>query len=158
MIGNAKTIVQPKSATAISSAAYNLSGRIRNFVDAAIAVPSARPAMKLERINAAAQMELPNARPLSRSQSVSKISAPIPDKKTMPKKNTMRTLASRFGVGEEERLTCAHRYCRRYSAYLRFPNSLKDFSSPIPPATARNVIRENPSACKSEGARFDHFG
>jgi hypothetical protein len=36
--------------------------------------------MKLERINAAAHTELPNARPLNRSQSVSKMSAPTPDK------------------------------------------------------------------------------
>src|SRR5439155_19302703 len=130
----------------------------RTLDDAAIAFPSARPAMKLERINAAAQIELPNARPLNRNQSVSKMSAPIPDKKRMPERITMRTLASRFGVGEEERLTCAHTYCRRYSACLRFPNSLKDFSSPMPPSTARNVIREYPSACKSEGARFDPLG
>src|SRR3989442_9977727 len=53
--------------------------------------------MKLERINAAAQIELPNARPLRRNHSVSKISAPIPDKKRMPERITMRTLASKFG-------------------------------------------------------------
>src|SRR5207247_10464574 len=92
MIGNAKTIVQPKSATAISSAAYNLSGRIRNFVDAAIAVPSARPAMKLERISAAAQIELPNVKPLSRNQSVSKIRAPVPERKRTPQRTATRPL------------------------------------------------------------------
>jgi hypothetical protein len=39
--------------------------------------------MKLDRINAAAQTELPKARPLNLSQRVSKISAPIPDRKRM---------------------------------------------------------------------------
>src|SRR6266513_4200685 len=42
--------------------------------------------MKLERINAAAQTELPNASPLSRSQSVSNMSAPIPDRKRTPER------------------------------------------------------------------------
>jgi hypothetical protein len=46
--------------------------------------------MKLERINAAAQVELPKARPLSRSQSVSKISAPIPDRKSNAENTTTR--------------------------------------------------------------------
>jgi hypothetical protein len=40
--------------------------------------------MKLERISAAAQIELPNAKPLSRSHSVSKISAPVPERKRTP--------------------------------------------------------------------------
>jgi hypothetical protein len=39
--------------------------------------------MKLERINAAAQTELPNTIPLNLSQRVSNMSAPIPDKKRM---------------------------------------------------------------------------
>src|SRR6266536_3186496 len=57
-------------------------GRHRRILDdAATAFPSARPPMKLERINAAAQTELPNASPLSRSQRVSNMSAPIPDRK-----------------------------------------------------------------------------
>jgi hypothetical protein len=46
--------------------------------------------MKLERIRAAAQTEFPKARPLSRSQSVSKMSAPIPDKKRIPDRIAMR--------------------------------------------------------------------
>src|SRR5207248_10980675 len=48
--------------------------------------------MKLERINAAAQMEFPNARPLNRSQSVSKISATIPDRKRMAERTATGTL------------------------------------------------------------------
>jgi len=47
--------------------------------------------MKLERISAAAQIELPNARPLNRNQSVSKISALIPDRK-----RTSERIASRM--------------------------------------------------------------
>src|SRR5438552_8229569 len=46
--------------------------------------------MKLERINAAAQTELPKARPLKRNQSVSKISAPIPEKKSNPESTATR--------------------------------------------------------------------
>src|SRR5713226_8183045 len=106
MIGKANTIVQPNSATANSSAAYNLRGRIRNFDDAAIAVPSASPAMKLERISAAAQIELPNARPLNRSQSVSKISALIPDMKRTPERIASRM--SRLSSGTEGRISHKH--------------------------------------------------
>jgi hypothetical protein len=43
--------------------------------------------MKLERISAAAQTELPNASPLNRSQSVSNISALAPDKKRIAQSN-----------------------------------------------------------------------
>ena len=42
--------------------------------------------MKLERINDAAQIEFPNASPLNRSQRVSNMSAPIPDRKRMAEK------------------------------------------------------------------------
>ena len=38
------------------------------------------PAMKLERIKAADQIELPKLKPLSRSQRVSKMSALMPDR------------------------------------------------------------------------------
>src|ERR1700757_347107 len=48
--------------------------------------------MKLERISAAAQIELPNAKPLNRSHSVSKISAPMPEKKRITQKTATRPL------------------------------------------------------------------
>src|SRR5215510_1869347 len=48
--------------------------------------------MKLERISAAAQIELPNAKPLSRSHSVSKISAPVPERKRTTQKTATRLL------------------------------------------------------------------
>lgn len=50
--------------------------------------------MKLERISAAAQTELPNANPLTRNHSVSKISAPMPEKK-----RTTQTIAMRAVCG-----------------------------------------------------------
>src|SRR5262249_34142966 len=49
--------------------------------------------MKLERISAAAQTELPNARPLNRNQRASKISAPIPDRNSTAQMVTMRSVA-----------------------------------------------------------------
>lgn len=54
--------------------------------------------MKLERINAAAQTELPKAKPLNLSQRVSKISAPIPDKKRMAEKIVTGALPRGLGV------------------------------------------------------------
>ena len=50
--------------------------------------------MKLERISAAAQTELPNANPLTRNHSVSKINAPMPEKK-----RTKQTIAVRAVCG-----------------------------------------------------------
>src|SRR4029077_7152094 len=50
--------------------------------------------MKLERISAAAQTELPNAKPLSRSHSVSKIRAPVPEKKRTPQRTATRPLCA----------------------------------------------------------------
>jgi hypothetical protein len=54
--------------------------------------------MKLERINAAAQTELPNASPLNRSQRVSNMSAPIPDRKRMEERMVTGTLLRRLCV------------------------------------------------------------
>jgi len=48
------------------------------------------PAMKLERIKAADQIELPKVKPLKRNQSVSKIREPIPERKTRLAKIAMR--------------------------------------------------------------------
>src|SRR5215216_7275414 len=48
--------------------------------------------MKLERINAVAQIELPKAKPLSRSHSVSKIRAPVPERKRTPQSTATRLL------------------------------------------------------------------
>src|SRR3984893_13834779 len=82
MSGSAKTSVHPKIATMISRPAYTRSGRaVRNFQRAAIALPAARPAMKLDKISAADQTEFPKARPLRRSQSVSNKSALHPERK-----------------------------------------------------------------------------
>src|SRR5438093_11876186 len=47
--------------------------------------------MKLERINAAAQIELPKARPLSLSQRVSKSSALLPERKRTNEMTAART-------------------------------------------------------------------
>jgi len=46
--------------------------------------------MKLERIKAADQIELPKVKPLKRNQSVSKIREPIPERKTRLAKIAMR--------------------------------------------------------------------
>src|SRR5439155_18106985 len=95
--GRPKTIVHPKNATKTSNTAYKWSGRHRRILDdAASAFPSAKPAMKLERINAAAQTELPNAKPLRRSQRTSKISAPIPDRNRIPERALTRSAMERF--------------------------------------------------------------
>src|SRR5919109_1318061 len=48
--------------------------------------------MKLERISAAAQIELPNAKPLNRSQSISKTNAPRPEKNRTPQRTATREL------------------------------------------------------------------
>ena len=57
-----------------------------------MALPKARPAIKLERIKAADQMEFPKAKPLSRSQRVWKRSALHPERK-----RTAETIATRTG-------------------------------------------------------------
>ena len=54
---------------------------LQTFAQNEAAFPSAMPAMKLERIKAADQIELPKVKPLRPSQSVSKISEPIPERK-----------------------------------------------------------------------------
>src|SRR4051812_10226494 len=59
-----------------------------------MALPRARPAMKLERIRAADQTEFPKARPLSRSQSVWNRSALHPERKRMAETIATRTCPS----------------------------------------------------------------
>src|SRR3954470_2246773 len=63
--------------------------------------------MKLERINAAAQTELPNAKPLSRSHSVSKISAPVPERKRTPQRTATRPLCDPTSGACLSQDTCA---------------------------------------------------
>src|SRR5712691_1006956 len=87
----AKTSVQPNVATTNSNPAYRHSGRaIRFFQRAAIVLPTAKPAMKLDKIKAADQTEFPNASPLNRNQSVSNRSALHPDKKRISEIRTTR--------------------------------------------------------------------
>src|SRR5437016_7459562 len=56
-----------------------------------MALPRARPAIKLERIKAADQTEFPKAKPLSRSQRVWKRSALLPERKRMTETIATRT-------------------------------------------------------------------
>jgi len=58
-----------------------------------MALPRARPAIKLERIKAADQTEFPKANPLSRSQRVWKRSALHPERKRMAETIATRTLS-----------------------------------------------------------------
>src|SRR5207248_10646561 len=93
-----KTLLKPKRATATSMTAKKRNDRHRqNLDDAAMALPNARPAIKLERINAAAQTEFPKLKPLSRSHNVSKMSEPIPERKRIPAKIATRTVAYKCG-------------------------------------------------------------
>jgi hypothetical protein len=62
-----------------------------------MAFPNARPAIKLERIKAADHTEFPNAKPLSRSQRVSKMSALIPERKRIPERIATRILPLKSG-------------------------------------------------------------
>ena len=63
-----------------------------------MALPNARPAIKLERINAAAQTEFPKLKPLSRSHNVSKMSEPIPDRKRIPERIATRIFVVLFVI------------------------------------------------------------
>jgi hypothetical protein len=56
------------------------------------------PAMKLERIRAADQIELPKVKPLRRSHTVSKISEPIPERK-----RTLDRIATRLAEDQSLR-------------------------------------------------------
>ena len=56
------------------------------------------PAMKLERIKAADQIELPKLKPLSRSQRVSKMSALMPDRNRIPERIATRIFVVLFVI------------------------------------------------------------
>src|SRR5438128_1967314 len=70
--------------------------------------------MKLDRINAAAQIELPKTNPLRRSQRVSKRSALLPERKRMSETMTVRT-----GRNVEFRLLHCNRNTSAYATALR---------------------------------------
>jgi len=63
-----------------------------------MALPNARPAIKLERINAAAQTEFPKLKPLSRSQRASKMSALMPDRNRIPERIAARIFVVLFVI------------------------------------------------------------
>ena len=56
------------------------------------------PAMKLERIKAANQIELPKVKPLRRNQRVSKMSALMPDRNRMPERIATRIFVVLFVI------------------------------------------------------------
>ena len=75
-----------------------------------MALPRARPAMKLERIKAADQTEFPKAKPLSRSQRVWKRSALVPERKRMAETIATRILSKPWMFALAPRRAGGRRY------------------------------------------------
>src|SRR5216117_2563014 len=98
--------------------------------------------MKLERINAAAQTELPNARPLNRNHRVSKISAPMPDRKRIPDRIAMRIVSFYTGssVDGHKHLAITGIVC--LFGIFATRGCPEDFCQRV--ASLRGQIRENP--------------
>src|SRR5436190_17911851 len=79
--------------------------------------------MKLERISAAAQIELPNANPLNRNHRVSKMSAPVPERNKIPERIAIRPVPAKF-CERSVCDTCDTREARSLTDLLLIPTSI----------------------------------